>query len=293
MAGVANAGEESVVTGETRKAIARAIAAETTSEYNILAMVVFALETVTRPGSVAIVINEACHARAGDDARTHGERLPGEAMAFLNEHGLAIGDVDLFAIVAGPGSFTGLRVGMAVVQGFALARDRRVVAVPTLEALAEGWRLGRLEPAQGPRPEAQGNPGTREPQNPIVIVSCLDGQRGDVFFAAWELAPFEPIEHGRALVAPRVGRPDDLVRAIEPYLSGQPAVVVGDGRRFESSLARLNLSLEDMPMTLAEVAARTAARRPELATVPHALRPLYIRRPDALLARERAGLPRP
>jgi len=281
MAGVADAGEENVVTVSAGKATTRnAVEAGTRPEYNIATVIVFAIETATRPGSLALLTGDVCHARRGDGARTHGQRLPGDAMALLDEHGLATGDVDLFAVVAGPGSFTGLRVGMAVAQGFALARQRRVVAVPTLEAMAEGWRLGQGA-ALGTRHSAL--------DRPTLIVSCLDGQRGDIFFGAWALAPNQPVELGGVVIAPSVGRPDDLARAIEPQLADHRVVIVGDGRRYESLLGSLDLSLEDLSMTLAEVAARTAVRRPESAIRPHALRPLYIRRPDAVLARERAA----
>src|SRR5438552_1305998 len=118
MAGVAEAGEEEVV-----------------PEYNIAAMVILALETVTRRGSLALVTGDQCDARPGGTTRTHAERLPLEAVALLADHGLTLREVDRFAIVAGPGSFTGLRVGMAAVQGWALAGGRQVVPVPTLEAM--------------------------------------------------------------------------------------------------------------------------------------------------------------
>jgi len=72
----------------------------------------------------------------GDPAHTHGQRLPGELMRLLDQAGVRIEDVDLFAVAAGPGSFTGLRVGIATVQGLAMARRRRVVAGSTLDALA-------------------------------------------------------------------------------------------------------------------------------------------------------------
>src|SRR5258708_39252527 len=78
---------------------------------------------------------------AGDEARTHGERLPVELMAVLREAGATIEDVDRLAVAVGPGSFTGLRVGIATIQGLALARQLQVVPVSTFEALA--WRARR------------------------------------------------------------------------------------------------------------------------------------------------------
>ena len=54
----------------------------------------------------------------------------------LCDAGLSIRDIDAFGIVAGPGSFTGLRIGMATVKGFAQAMNKPVVPISTLEALA-------------------------------------------------------------------------------------------------------------------------------------------------------------
>jgi tRNA threonylcarbamoyladenosine biosynthesis protein TsaB len=237
---------------------------------------ILAIETVTRRGSLALLAGDRSEVRAGDALRTHGERLPGDAIALLADCGLTIDDVDLFAVIQGPGSFTGLRIGIAAVQGFALPRHRHVVAVPTLDAMAEGWRLA-----------------ARDRSGATLVVACLDGQRGDVFFAAWILAPDVPVEQGSVAIEPSVGVPSEAAHAIARIDSELPITIVGDGEKYASAWASLNVRLEAMPMTLAEVAARVAARRPDLSAPPHALRPLYIRRPDAVLARERARLSQP
>ena len=276
-------------------------------------MVVLALETVTKQGSVAILVDDVCRGRAGDATRTHGERLPRELLALLDGDGpRRLEDVDLLAIVAGPGSFTGIRVGMASVQGLALVTGKPVTAIPTLEAMAEGWRMGQLESAgRPPSPSTLsvrgygGQPSfglpaeaasaasasrRLEPRN-LLVISCLDGQRGDVFFAAWSVDLDRPIASARSVIEPGVGTPVDLVRLVEAQRSDQPAVVVGIGLdRHAAALGRLDIPVEPMPMRLADVAARLAARDPQRAAPPHALRPIYIRRPDAELARERAGL---
>ena len=111
-------------------------------------MVVLALETVTRDGSVALWRDGPVEARQGDGARSHAERLPGALIDLLAAHGLSLPAVDIFAVVTGPGSFTGLRVGLAAVQGLALAGHRRVVGVPTLDALTTVWRLAHDDDAQ-------------------------------------------------------------------------------------------------------------------------------------------------
>src|SRR6266508_3210490 len=101
-------------------------------------MRVLALDTTTRAGSVALVADdEMVVERSGDARRTHAERLPGDILALLSDMGLTPSDVDLFAIASGPGSFTGLRIGIATIQGLAFVTRRRVVGVPALDALAQ------------------------------------------------------------------------------------------------------------------------------------------------------------
>src|SRR5262245_4087755 len=99
-------------------------------------MLVLALDTTTRQGSIAlvrdgVVVDEFC----GDGAVTHGERLPGDLARVVESNGLQIGDIDLFAVAAGPGSFTGLRIGIAAMQGLALANDRPLAGVSALDAV--------------------------------------------------------------------------------------------------------------------------------------------------------------
>jgi ribosomal-protein-alanine N-acetyltransferase len=235
-------------------------------------MVVLAVETATRAGSLAIVSGGACHVRTGRSERTHAERLPLEAVSFLAEHGLALRDVDLFAVVAGPGSFTGIRVGVAAVQGLALAAGRLVVSVPTLEALADGW----APPA---------------PHETTAVFACLDGQRDEVFFGAWA-GTLSPMSGNPVLVSPQVGTTAELLRAIAAVPAGLPVAMIGPaGSRIGAAVLepmRPGVVWVDMPVPLAAVAARTAARQPDRAVRPHALKPIYIRRPDAEVARLRA-----
>ena len=109
-------------------------------------MRVLALDTTTRAGSVALVEDDRIvDERGGDATRTHAERLPGEIVALVAAHGLGLADVDLFAVASGPGSFTGLRIGIATMQGLAFVCRRPVVGVPALEAL--GHLASRDTPA--------------------------------------------------------------------------------------------------------------------------------------------------
>ena len=89
-------------------------------------MVLLALDTTTAAGSVALWRDGLIEEQPGDPARSHAERLPGELAALLARHGCTTNDVDRYAVASGPGSFTGLRVGIATVQGLALVGARVV-----------------------------------------------------------------------------------------------------------------------------------------------------------------------
>jgi tRNA threonylcarbamoyladenosine biosynthesis protein TsaB len=98
---------------------------------------ILSIETATRAGSVAVSRGKALlSSGTGDATRSHSTDLLELIRQALSEAGAGLQDVELFAVALGPGSFTGLRIGVATVKGLASTLERRVVGVPTLEALA-------------------------------------------------------------------------------------------------------------------------------------------------------------
>ena len=188
-------------------------------------------------------------------------------------------------VAAGPGSFTGLRVGIATVQGLALASRRRVLGLSVLDAVTE----------VASRATGQGS------VEPEVIVPWMDAKRGEVFSAF-----YEPVAMGatnrddsasafewRATEGPVARTPSDLLDAWGPKLRNRPVTVIGNGigrdRGFlEAELGPKSRLIADVP-PLASVMAVMASQRPwrDHAVSPHAIRPVYVRRPDAELARAR------
>ena len=83
-------------------------------EYNILSMVLLALETVTPAGSLAIWRDGHVVAQVGETTSPHAARLPMALVEFLSTQGLTLTDVDRLAVVCGPGSFTGCVSGWRV-----------------------------------------------------------------------------------------------------------------------------------------------------------------------------------
>jgi tRNA threonylcarbamoyladenosine biosynthesis protein TsaB len=98
---------------------------------------ILAIETATRAGSVAVSRGAEVLAHAvGDPSVSHSTNLIEMVDGVLQETGFTLADVDVFAVAVGPGSFTGLRIGLATVKAFAECNDRPIVGVSTLAAVA-------------------------------------------------------------------------------------------------------------------------------------------------------------
>jgi tRNA threonylcarbamoyladenosine biosynthesis protein TsaB len=229
-------------------------------------LLILSLDTTSRAGSIAVVRDDAVLADiTGDPAITHGQRLPGDLMRALEAAGVGVDRIDLLAVAVGPGSFTGLRVGIATLQGLASARGLRIVPVSSLEALAREAARTNMADA--------------------LIAPWVDGQRGEVFASLY--AP----DAGSIVEAPVSATPAETLRAWRSALGRQPVIFTGDGAvryrdAISATLGGQPHILEPVPALAAPVA-RIAAREPHRAVLPHAVVPVYVRRPDADLARDR------
>src|SRR5271157_1812848 len=103
-------------------------------------MKLLAIETSTMRGGIAIMDDDTLIAESRMNIKaTHSGRIMTEIDTALKGSGLTIDDIDVFGIASGPGSFTGLRVGLSTVKGLSYATGKRVVTVSTLEAFA--WNV--------------------------------------------------------------------------------------------------------------------------------------------------------
>jgi tRNA threonylcarbamoyladenosine biosynthesis protein TsaB len=95
------------------------------------------VETATLAGSVAITRGrELLGVSSGDPTRSHSNTLILEIKELLDHTGLSLHEVELFAVASGPGSFTGLRIGIATTKALAETLAKPCIGVPTLEAIA-------------------------------------------------------------------------------------------------------------------------------------------------------------
>jgi tRNA threonylcarbamoyladenosine biosynthesis protein TsaB len=183
-------------------------------------------------------------------AEGHSRWLLPAVAALLQGLGLDPGSLDLFAVTTGPGSFTGLRVGLGSVQGLALASDRPCVGLATLDVLAAS---------------AAGSSGT--------VVALVEAFRGEVYSGVYDAAgrprgertvgPLAAVLGGLPAGSAFVGDPATEQR--EVILKAVPGAVFPAWARF-------------LAPTLAVEALRRAAAGETVA--PSALRPLYLRPAD-------------
>lgn len=233
-------------------------------------MFILALDTTTRGGSVAVTRDAQLLALVpGDAARSHSERLPGEIAAALSEAGLQRGDIDLLAVATGPGAFTGLRIGLAAMQGLAMTLNRPVIGISALDALAAG-----VAPGEGAD----------------LVAPWMDAQRGEVFAMLLDPAA------GRTLESPLAGDPTAVLLSWRAHLEGRTAVFIGDAASRDATLiavAGAGQWTTRTPPPLAPALARLAAVRAARgeAGLPHQLTPIYVRRPDVEIERERREQP--
>jgi len=238
-------------------------------------MLTVALDTTTRGGSVALVDDDrVVDERSGDPSRTQAERLPAEIVTLLADHDRRTADVDLFVVASGPGSFTGLRVGIATMQGLALVGGRPIVGVSALDALAA---IGGRDLTRGAR-----------------VGAWMDAFRGDVFAALYEFCGDQRSGSGIAaggaieIEGPTVGDP---AATMERWLQHGPVpIIIGDGAaRYADAIARTAPATRVLgapPLAAALARIGIDRFRQGQAGHPAAIQPLYVRRPDAELARE-------
>jgi len=106
-------------------------------KFSLTEPVILAIETATRAGSVAVGRGEDILAsRSGNASASHSTDLIENIDAVLQEAGIELSAVELFAAAIGPGSFTGLRIGLATAKSLAVSLDRKCVGVSTLAAVS-------------------------------------------------------------------------------------------------------------------------------------------------------------
>ena len=226
-------------------------------------MIALGVDTSTADGSVAVVDPERVLGELNRTAGGHHQgRLLRSVDLLLETLGLEIGGVDLFAVALGPGSFTGLRVGIATVKGLALARGVPACGLSTLTAMA-------LHGAEGAG----------------MVAPMIDAGRGETFGGLYEVRGGEAV--------PVAEERSESPQAFLARLPTGPLRFCGDGARRYRDLIRQTRGDEDWielePCFLGRTLAKWGLERHSKGS-PWSLadlRPNYLRPPDAQMPRRR------
>jgi tRNA threonylcarbamoyladenosine biosynthesis protein TsaB len=226
-------------------------------------LLLLALETSSRTPGVAVLRGEEVLAEVGAAAgRTGAETLLPSVDAALRQAGLALDAIEGFALSIGPGSFTGLRVGVATVKGLAFGRRRPVAPVSTLAALAR-----------------------RAPDVEEPVVALLDARRGEVYAAAYRLEgpAREPtaVEPGEGVYTP-----EELAPRLPPacVLVGEGVSLCGERLRdLRGAGVQLGPAQDPRARDVGVLGLRLLARRRGVDAA--ALVPRYLRRAEAEVKR--------
>jgi len=227
-------------------------------------MRILAVDTATRTGSVAVLDGETLVAEVQvTSSQTHAKRLMSVVDCTLHMAGIELGALDGFAVTTGPGSFTGLRIGISAVKGFSLATGRPVTGVSTLDALAYQF-----------------------PCCHALICPLLDARKAQVYTALYRGGGDGDWEK---VVSDRVVDPKQWLRAIEGL-----CLFVGDGARFYKELIqdtlgpRARFAAPYLNTLRASVVAHVGLKQIKAGQVVSVARlaPYYIRKSDAQIKLE-------
>ena len=223
-------------------------------------MKILAIDTATKSLSVAVVSDDRLLVEVTLNIdQTHSKHLMRIIAEVLRRPGLEVADLDGLAVTCGPGSFTGLRIGISCVKGLALAAGKPLVGVSSLDALAD--------------PVAQ---------SPHLICPLLDARKSEVYFALYR-------HDGRGLRKEQ----SDQVASIEKVITAidEPCLFIGNGAVLYQEMLQQNMGQRARfasaglntikASTVAWLSAQRFARQDTDDIV--TFKPQYIRKPDAEL----------
>jgi tRNA threonylcarbamoyladenosine biosynthesis protein TsaB len=242
-------------------------------------MRILALDTATSACTVAVTEDQNVLVELTLQVpRAHSTRLMPLVAQAVTDSGIAKTDLDAIAVGVGPGSFTGLRIGLATAKGLGFALNKPCVGVPTLKAMAfgTGAQLG-------------------------LVVPMLDAKRGEVFTAVYAAGSQDPATWAE-LVPPSHMHVDQLAERIQELrtglrhtwqfvtLCGDVAVKYADGLGL-GEVARLAPAGAMLPRAWAVAEVGRSLLAHGQGTAPEALAPVYLRKSEAETLWEARKLP--
>tara|TARA_B110000967_G_scaffold101329_1_gene103988 strand:- start:5071 stop:5868 length:798 start_codon:yes stop_codon:yes gene_type:complete len=167
---------------------------------------ILAIETSTTACSVALSVGESRFSRYSEEPRSHTRLIMAMVDAVLVEAGVAVAALDAIAVTVGPGSFTGLRIGFATAQGLAFGAQVPVIAVSTLQVMAQTYRRKT----------------NLSDQHTGILMPLLDARMGEFNCGAYEL---DSAGEYQAVIEDQLLSGEDAKRLIARL---HPFMIVGD-----------------------------------------------------------------
>ncbi len=169
-------------------------------------MKILAIDSSAVSCSVAVSDGETISASDFvNNGLTHSQTLLPMVEKVLNKAELSVHDIDLFAVTNGPGSFTGVRIGVAALKGLAFSDNKPCVGISTLEAIAAGCDV----------PD-------------VIVIACMDARRAQVYTATFESVTLKRLTPDEAVSI------ESLIPRIQSYK--KEVYLCGDGARLAYSI---------------------------------------------------------
>ncbi len=222
-------------------------------------MIVLGVDTATRAGSVALVDDDRILGTVGiDTGSSHSGRLMSSIDFLLKNLEINVGKLDGVAVSAGPGSFTGVRIGIGAIKGLALALRKPAVGISTLKAMACSTSAGNL------------------------LCPLIDAGRGEVYGCCYRREGHDLVMIHREVVMD----PLELLDAV----SNQALCIFGTGaEKYRSQIERASVGkIIEFDHFIAPAVARLGLECIRKGTI-IPISPFYLRKSDAELQTEERG----
>ncbi|ASX13498.1 tRNA (adenosine(37)-N6)-threonylcarbamoyltransferase complex dimerization subunit type 1 TsaB [Aeromonas dhakensis] len=177
-------------------------------------MKILAVDTATEACSAALLVGEKVFSRWEEAPRDHTRKILPMVQAVLDEAGVTLDELDAIAFGRGPGSFTGVRIGIGVAQGLALGAGVPLIGISTLAAMAQGAH--RLDGAER-------------------VLTAIDARMDEVYFGQYELI-------------------DGRIQLVGEEMVSGPAALVASRGTLPGSFTRVGTGFETYGETLAALA---------------------------------------
>ncbi|MFM5413280.1 tRNA (adenosine(37)-N6)-threonylcarbamoyltransferase complex dimerization subunit type 1 TsaB [Aeromonas dhakensis] len=175
---------------------------------------ILAVDTATEACSAALLVGEKVFSRWEEAPRDHTRKILPMVQAVLDEAGVTLDELDAIAFGRGPGSFTGVRIGIGVAQGLALGAGVPLIGISTLAAMAQGAH--RLDGAER-------------------VLTAIDARMDEVYFGQYELI-------------------DGRIQLVGEEVVSGPAALVASRGTLPGSFTRVGTGFETYGETLAALA---------------------------------------